>query len=84
MKNEGTLVLTQSAIGEINFGDAAASDHRQRSEASGVKNEGTLFSLKVGLVKQIWRRSCKGPSATLGGVRCEQRRDSRAYSKCDW
>src|SRR6516162_6216930 len=42
------------------------------------------FSLKVRLVKQIWRRSCKGPSATLGGVRCEQRRDSRAYSKCDW
>ena len=42
MNSEGTLVLTQSAIGEINFGDAAASDHRQRSEASGVKNEGTL------------------------------------------
>ena len=60
-------MLTQSAIGEINL---ATELQGTIGNARGVplrRAKGLSFSLKVRLVKYIWQRSCKKPSATLGG-----------------
>jgi len=42
VKNEGTLVLTQSAIGEINLATELQATIGDARGTSGVKNEGTL------------------------------------------
>jgi hypothetical protein len=66
VKNEGTLVLTQSAIGEINSATELQATIGNAPRASNVKSEGTLV-LTQSAIGEI--SSATELQATIGNAR---------------
>ena len=77
-------MLTQSAIGEINLATELQGTIGNARGGSAAKSEGTLILTQSAIGEMYFATELQETLGNARGFCCEERRDSRSHSKCDW